>query len=99
MCGVYIVKTLAGYRVAYSNKKDYLFGNFNDDTMNYEIDANILDEMFGKCLVIKNARDALEASKCISSTLKETTDGIVFIDSYGKYTFEELLNGKATKNS
>jgi hypothetical protein len=23
----------------------------------------------------------------------------MFIDSYGKYTFEELLNGKATKNA
>lgn len=99
MSGIYILKTLDGYRVAYSKLKDYLFCNYNDDTMNYEIHTEILNEMFGNCLALENARDALEASKCISNTMKETMDGIMFIDSYGKYTFEELSNGKATKNT
>jgi hypothetical protein len=99
MSGVYILKTLDGYRVVYSKEKDCLFGSFNDDTMNYEIKTDILDSMFGNCCSIDNARDAIESAKCISNTMKETDDGIMILDSYGKYTFEELLSGQTQKNS
>jgi hypothetical protein len=46
---------------------------------------------------LETAKDAIESAKCISKTLNETEDGIMFIDSYGKYTFEELLDGRANK--
>jgi hypothetical protein len=36
MSGIYILKTIDGYRVAYSNRYDDFFGAFNDDTIKYE---------------------------------------------------------------
>lgn len=99
MDGIYILKTVDGYRVAYSDKKDSLFGLYNNDTMNYDIDVDILDKIFGRCSILETAKIALDISSSISNSVKETDDGIMFITSYGKYTFEELLNGQATKNS
>jgi hypothetical protein len=97
MTGVYVMVTKDGYRVASSDQFVYLFGSYNDDSMNYNIETQVLDKMFGNCAILNSAKDALEAAKCISKTINETDDGIMFIDSYGKYTFEELMNGKANK--
>jgi hypothetical protein len=96
--GVYILITKDGYRVTYSEDNYiYLYGAFNDDTMAYNLDPVVLNEMFGKCAVFPDAKSVLEAAKYISKTVQETVNGIMFIDSYGKYTYEELLNGKANK--
>ena len=97
MSGVYVMVTQDGYRVAASDRFVYLFGSYNDDSMNYNIEPQILSEMFGNCATLETAKEALESAKCISKTINETENGIMFIDSYGKYTFEELLNGKANK--
>jgi hypothetical protein len=97
MSGIYILATKDGYRVAASDQFVYLFGNYNDDKMNYNIEVESLNKMFGNRATLKTAKEALEAAKCISRTLNETEDGIMFIDSYGQYTFEELMNGKANK--
>lgn len=97
MTGIYVMVTQDGYRVTASDQFVYLFGSYNDDSMNYNIETQVLEKMFGNCAILNSAKDALEAAKCISKTINETDDGIMFIDSYGKYTFEELLNGKANK--
>ena len=97
MSGIYIMVTKDGYRVTASDQFVYLFGSYNDDSMNYNIETQVLNEIFGNCAVLETAKDAIESAKCISKTLNETEDGIMFIDSYGKYTFEELLDGRANK--
>jgi hypothetical protein len=97
MTGIYVMVTQDGYRVSASDQFNYLFGSYNDDSMNYNLETQILDKMFGKCAILNSAKEAIEAAKCISKTLNETEDGIMFIDSYGKYTFEELMDGKANK--
>jgi hypothetical protein len=97
MSGIYILVTKDGYRVSASNEFVYLFGSYNDDSMNYNLETEVLQKIFGNCAVLETAKDAIESAKCISKTLNETEDGIMFIDSYGKYTFEELLDGRANK--
>ena len=97
MDGIYIMVTKDGYRVAASDQFVYLFGSYNDDSMNYNLETEVLQKIFGNCAVLETAKDAIESAKCISKTLNETEDGIMFIDSYGKYTFEELLDGRANK--
>lgn len=99
MSGIYIMATKDGYRVAASDQFVYLFGSYNDDSMNYNLEAEVLQKVFGNCAILETAKDAIEAAKCISKTINETEDGIMFIDSYGKYTFEELLDGRANKKS
>ena len=97
MSGVYVMVTKDGYRVAASDQFVYLYGSYNDDRMNYNLETEVLQKIFGNCAVLETAKDAIESAKCISKTLNETEDGIMFIDSYGKYTFEELLDGRANK--
>ena len=97
MSGIYIMVTKDGYRVSASDQFVYLFGSYNDDSMNYNLETEILQKIFGNCAVLETAKDAIESAKCISKTLNETEYGIMFIDSYGKYTFEELLDGRANK--
>lgn len=99
MSGIYIMATKDGYRVAASDQFVYLFGSYNDDSMNYNLEAEVLQKVFGNCAILETAKDAIEAAKCISKTINETEDGIMFIDSYGKYTFEELLDGRANKKT
>jgi hypothetical protein len=96
MSGIYIMVTKDGYRVSASDQFVYLFGSYNDDSMNYNLETEVLQKIFGNCAVLETAKDAIESAKCISKTLNETEDGIMFIDSYGKYTFEELLNQKGS---
>ena len=97
MSGIYVMVTKDGYRVAASDQFIYLYGSYNDDSMNYNLETEFLQKIFGNCAVLETAKDAIESAKCISKTLNETEDGIMFIDSYGKYTFEELLDGRANK--
>ena len=97
MSGIYVMVTKDGYRVAASDQFIYLYGSYNDDSMNYNLETEVLQTIFGNCAVLETAKDAIESAKCISKTLNETEDGIMFIDSYGKYTFEELLDGRANK--
>lgn len=97
MSGIYVLKTKEGYRVNFTNDYIYLFGSYNDDTMNYNIDTHILKKIFGNCAVIPNERMALESAKGISRLHNETEDGIMILNSYANYTFEDLLNGKANK--
>lgn len=75
----------------------YLFGSYNDDTMNYNIDTDILKKIFGNCAVIPNEMMALESAKGISRLHNETEDGIMILNSYADYTFKDLLDGKANK--
>lgn len=97
MSGVYILKTKEGYRVNYTEEYVNLFGSYNDDTMNYNIDTYILKKIFGNCAVIPNDILALQSAKGISRLHNETEDGIMILNSYANYTFEDLLNGKANK--
>lgn len=96
MSGIYILQTRDGYRVNYSESYDCLLGSFNDDTMNYDIDAEVLQRMFGNCRVFNNELVAIESARSISKVFNETDDGIMLL-KYADYTYEELLNGKANK--
>jgi hypothetical protein len=92
MSGIYILKTIDGYRVAYSNRYDDFFGAFNDDTIKYEPNKVAIKEVFGLCYPFELELTALDAAMRISSLYDETDDGIMFIKDYQNYTFKELTN-------
>jgi hypothetical protein len=96
MSGIYVLRTKDGYRVNYSELYDCLLGSFNDDTINYDINAEVLRRMFGNCRVFTSELMAIESAKSISKVFNETDDGIMTL-RYADYTYEELLNGKANK--
>lgn len=97
MSGIYILNTADGYRVAYSEDYDCLYGRFNDDTMQFDVNREYLYRIFGNSDLYLVLDDAKTAAVGLSKNYDETDDGIMVIKNYNRYTFEELLNGKANK--
>lgn len=93
--GVYILRSKDGFRVGYG--KDYydFFGPFNDETINFRANADTFLDVFGKSEVYPDEKSVLEAAFGISRVIDETDDGVMFIENYPDYTFEELTSGKA----
>lgn len=93
--GVYILRTKDGFRVAYCDAYYDFFGPFNDATMNFRANGNKFLSVFGKSEMYPDEKSALEAAFGISRVIDETDDGVMFIENYPDYTFEELTSGKA----
>jgi hypothetical protein len=91
--GVYILVTKDGYRVAYGEKYDALFGKYDDSAINYIPNAEEFKILFGESPVYPNEKSVLEAAFDISNTVDETDDGIMFVNNYPDLTFEELTSG------
>jgi hypothetical protein len=94
--GVYVLVTKDGYRVAYSDNYDALFGRFIDAGLNYLPDVPEIKRIFGKSEVFSDESAALNVAKDISKNINETDDGIMFIRNYPEFTFEELISGNKT---
>jgi hypothetical protein len=97
--GVYILETKDGYRVAYCRDYDDFFVAFNDSTLNYSPNGARFKLVFGKCKVFDDKKDAMNEAFDIVKTIGQTDDGIMFIGDYLSYTFEDVINGKATQIS
>jgi hypothetical protein len=92
--GIYILITKDGYRVTYSNQYTNLFGYYDDLTNNFQINRNVLLQMFGDCFIFKHEEPALAEAVLISKQVGETDNGIMNLN-YSRYTFEEILNGNS----
>jgi hypothetical protein len=53
MSGIYVMVTKDGYRVAASDQFIYLYGSYNDDSMNYNLETEVLQKIFGNCFMEK----------------------------------------------
>lgn len=93
MSGVYVLKTKDGYRVAYSESYNDLFGAYIDRTMNYAVNVSTLKKMFGDAKYFDNEKDALDEAKKIAYIIPETDDGIMIIGNYKNVTYSELSDG------
>jgi hypothetical protein len=96
--GIYILITKNEYRVTYSNQYINLFGKYDDKTNNFEINKNILLQMFGDCFIFHHEEPALAEALHISKLHGETDNGIMYIN-YSRYNFEDLVNGNKTSNT
>jgi hypothetical protein len=94
--GVYVLVTKDGYRVAYGEDYDSLFGTFNDTDMNYNPNSDVILALFGKSRVFADEKSVLQAAFDISKRIDETDDGIMFVNNYPNFTFEELISGNKT---
>lgn len=94
--GVYVLMTSDGYRVTTLENYDSLFDGYADD-MTMFINKEKLKEAFDDCVVLK-FDTYLTAARSMAAVYKEMPDGIRVLTTYRNYTFEELKNGKASKN-
>lgn len=87
--GIYILNTRDGYRVAYSDRFDNFFGNFNDAVGDYDINRDCLEGIFGNCEVINNEESAMNVAFQLLRIMNETEDGIRILD-YRNLDYGEL---------
>jgi hypothetical protein len=94
--GVYVLMTSDGYRATVLNDYDSLFDGYADD-MSMFINKEKLKDAFDGCVVL-NSTNYLEVARALAAPYKEMPDGIRVLTTYRNYSFEELKNGKASKN-
>jgi hypothetical protein len=95
MTGIYILKTLDGYRVCYSNLFVKMLGSYNDKKMNYNVVPEIAKQMFEHCEVLPNIIMAISYANQISNSVPETDDGVFVINNFSDVNFEDLVNGNS----
>lgn len=94
---VLILMTKDGFRVAPVPCYEDLFDGYATDMTRY-VNVENLKHVFGSCEALTET-DAREVARMISKAYKELPDGIRTLTTYRKYTFEDLMNGKASKNN
>ena len=95
MTGIYILKNLSEYRVAYSDLFVHLMGSYNEKTMNYNVVPEIAKKMFEDSKVFDNVNSAVDFAIQMSRNITETDDGIFIIDTFDEMTFEDLIDGNS----
>lgn len=97
MQGIFIFQTLDGFRVAPVDNYDALYDEFNPDMVQY-IFQPYFEKIFGSCKALKDT-EAIEVAKNMAKAYNELPDGIRMITTYRNYSFEDIMNGKASKNT
>ena len=85
-----------GCRVAAIEDYDALFDGYAPNLTKY-VNRDNLVHAFG-CSVPMTEAEAIAAARAVSKVYKETQDGIYVLTSYRNFSFEDLKNGKASKN-
>lgn len=96
--GIYILNTSDGFRVAYSEEYNNLFGDYDDNSNSFVLNSDLLFEIFNNCFVYADIETATNEALRISQLVGETDNGIMNI-KYARYTFEELINGSKASNT
>lgn len=94
--GIYVLQTSDGFRVAPLESYEDLFDGYSPDIVRY-VNKEKLDNAFGNCVVMDFA-GAMVAAQTIAKMYKECDDGIFLMKDYQFYSYEELKDGKASKN-
>jgi len=94
--GIYVLQTSDGFRVAPLDYYEDLFDGYSSDIIRY-VNRKKIKEAFGDCIVMDYA-GAMVAAQTIAKMYRECDDGIFVMKDYQFYSYEELENGKASKN-
>jgi hypothetical protein len=94
--GIYVLQTTDGFRVAALESYDDLFDGYSPDIVRY-VNSEKIKESFGDCVVMDYA-GAMVAAQTIAKMYRECDDGIFVMKDYQFYSYEDLVNGKASKN-
>lgn len=97
MDGIFIFQTSDGYRVAPIDNYDALYDGY-DLNMVQLIFLPYFQKVFGDCKSL-NETEAMIVAKNISDAYNEMSHGIRKVTTYRNYSFEDIMNGKASKNT
>lgn len=89
--GVYILETAGPeYRVVHAQGIDSIYGQFNDDTLHWNGDDEMIKHYFGEAPVFQNLEEALDKAEDISHNYDYLEYGICLIKDFNSKVFSEL---------
>lgn len=92
MAGIFILETKGPeFRPAYADSIDAVCDELNDVTHEWNFNRNELLKIFENSKVYNNYKDALEASHRMAQNFAFLDDGIMVLDDWFLYTFEDIL--------
>jgi hypothetical protein len=100
--GVYILQTEGPeFRVAYQQSIDNIYGNFSDDTFQWQGDPEMMLEYFEDAPVFSNLEEALDKASEMSYDYEYLEYGICVITDFKDWNFNNLRKnyGKEAKSS
>ena len=92
MSGIYILKLKDGFRVAYNKQYEDMIGSYDDSSMNYRLNKDVIKEIFGDKKNYTEYSEAVHAAIDISKKYPETNDGIFVMRHALNKTFDEIVN-------
>lgn len=92
MSGIYILKLKDGFRVAYSKQYEDMIGSYDDSSMNYRLNKDVIKKVFGDKKNYTEYSEAVHAAIDISKKYPETNDGIFVMRHALNKTFDEVVN-------
>lgn len=89
--GVYILQTFGPeFRVKYCQGIDNIYGKFDDETLHWEGDDEMIKEYFGDAPVFLNLEEALDKAEELSYTYDYLEYGICVISDFKNKIFNDL---------
>jgi hypothetical protein len=88
--GVYVLQTYGPeYRVAYAQAIDNIFGKFNDETLHWDGNLEMMREYFGKSEIYPNLEEALDKAEALSYDYEYLEDGVCVITEFQTLKFSD----------
>lgn len=99
--GIYILVTMGPeYRVAYHQNIDAIYGNFSDESFQWQGDPQSMIEYFQDAPVFKDLENALDRAEEMVYDYPYLEDGICVISDFKDWDFNSLREnyGKETES-
>lgn len=97
MQGIVIFITSDGCRVSVVENYESLFDGYAEDMIRY-VNLSNFKKVFGNCKVMSEL-EARDIALSMAQSYNELPDGIRTLTTYRKYSFEDIMNGKASENT
>ena len=100
--GIYILITEGPeYRVAYHQNIDAIYGNFSDESLQWQGDLESMLEYFQNAPMFSNLEEALDKAEELVYDYAYLEDGICVISDFKDWNFNSLekTHGKEAKGS
>ena len=97
MQGIVIFMTSDGFRVSVVENYESLFDGYANDMIRY-VNLPNFQKVFGNCKVMSEL-EARGIALSMAQAYNELPDGIRTLTTYRKYSFEDIMNGKASENN
>ena len=89
--------TSDGFRVSVVENYESLFDGYANDMIRY-VNLPNFQKVFGNCKVMSEL-EARGIALSMAQAYNELPDGIRTLTTYRKYSFEDIMNGKASENT